>query len=51
MMGVVPAWCLLDFIDTAPRLIERRQKDDSYYGQTAEAVAKFAPDVLSGGDE
>jgi hypothetical protein len=31
MMGVVPAWCLLDLIDTSPRLIQQRMKDDTWY--------------------
>jgi hypothetical protein len=31
MMGVVPAWYLLDFLNTAPRLIDQRQRDDVYY--------------------
>jgi hypothetical protein len=31
MMGVVPAWRLLEFIDKAPRLIERREQDDVWY--------------------
>jgi hypothetical protein len=30
-MGVVPAWCLLDLIDTSPRLIQQRMKDDTWY--------------------
>ena len=33
MMGVVPSWCLLDFIDTAPRLIEQRRRDDEFYSE------------------
>jgi hypothetical protein len=31
MMGVVPAWHLLNFLDTAPRLIEQRKQDDTLY--------------------
>jgi len=31
MMGVVPAWFLLDFLNTSPRLIEQRKRDDEYY--------------------
>ena len=45
MMGVVPAWRLLDFIDKAPRLIEQRQRDDELYSEIAGTVAKGVPDV------
>jgi hypothetical protein len=31
MMGVVLAWQLLDFLDTSPRLIDQRQRDDAFY--------------------
>lgn len=31
MMGVVPSWFLLDFIKTAPDLIEQRRRDDEFY--------------------
>ena len=31
MMGVVPAWFLREFIETAPELIEQRARDDEYY--------------------
>jgi hypothetical protein len=31
MMGVIPAWFLLDFLNTSPRLIEQRQRDEKYY--------------------
>jgi hypothetical protein len=31
MMGVVPSWYLLDFLNTAPRLIAQRIRDDDYY--------------------
>ncbi len=31
MMGVVPSWYILDFIDESPRLIEQRKRDDDYY--------------------
>jgi hypothetical protein len=48
MMGVVPAWRLLDFIDKAPRLIERRKQDDDWY---LASVANGVPDISSGGDE
>jgi len=48
MMGVVPAWRLLDFIDKAPRLIDRREQDDSWYmAKTVEGVL----DLLSEKDE
>jgi len=36
MMGVIPAWSLLEFISEAPSLVEQRKKDDEYY-QTAPA--------------
>lgn len=48
MMGVIPAWHLLDFLDTAPRLIEQRKQDDILY---AAYTATGVPDVSSGGDE
>ncbi len=48
MMGVVPAWRLLSFIDTAPRLIERRKQDDAWY---ASIPLNGVPDVLLGEDE
>lgn len=48
MMGVVPAWCLLNFIDSAPRLIERRKHDDAWY---AGNPPNGTPDVLLGKDE
>ena len=31
MMGVVPAWTLLDFIDNHPDLVEQRRRDDEFY--------------------
>ncbi len=31
MMGVVPSWYLLDFLNTSPRLIEQRKRDDEFY--------------------
>ena len=31
MMGVVPSWYLLDFLNTAPRLVAQRMRDDDYY--------------------
>jgi hypothetical protein len=33
MMGVIPSWYLLDFIDTSPRLIEQRRRDDEFYAK------------------
>jgi hypothetical protein len=49
MMGVVPSWVLLDFLDNAPRLIEQRRTDDEHYAKTG---AKGVPDVSSeAGDE
>ena len=32
MMGVIPAWCILDFLNSSPRLVEQRRRDDEYYG-------------------
>jgi hypothetical protein len=51
MMGVVPSWCLLDFIDNSPSLIEQRQRDDESYKKNRDMFATGVPDVLSGGDE
>ena len=31
MMGVVPAWVILDFLNTSSRLIEQRRRDDELY--------------------
>jgi len=50
MMGVVPSWCLLDFIDTAPRLIQQRERDDDLYMELSDSIAKGIPDVLSDED-
>jgi hypothetical protein len=38
MMGVIPAWYLLDFLNGAPELIEQRERDEAYY-------ASFHPTV------
>ncbi len=32
MMGVVPAWYLLDFLNEAPELIAQRKRDEAIYG-------------------
>ena len=45
MMGVVPSWHLLDFLDTDPRLIEQRQRDDELY---AAQLATSVPDKEAG---
>lgn len=31
MMGVIPSWHILEFINTSPRLIEQRRRDDEIY--------------------
>jgi|SRR5579863_8118955 len=33
MMGVVPSWYLLDFLNNSPKLIERRARDDEHYAK------------------
>jgi hypothetical protein len=38
MMGVVPIWYLREFLETAPRLIEQRRRDDEYFSDTARAT-------------
>jgi hypothetical protein len=45
MMGVVPSWNLLDFLDTCPELIEQRRRDEEYYKAHFKAFATGVPEV------
>jgi hypothetical protein len=58
MMGVVPAWYLLDLLTSSPRIAEQQKRDEEYYASSPTSqgvfemppipIVQIYPDPLSG---